>query len=105
MSARQLLFVALSVAALGGFATRTYAQDSEMPAEASRQRRTETLKTPFKDADLTLGKLFSEKLVILVKPPLPTGALNQFVGRSDRSGRSSELLTPGIAGVTVRFRW
>ena len=52
-----------------------------------------------------MGKLFNQKLLILVKPPLPLGALSQIGENPHRPGVPPELLTPGDAGIAIHARW
>ncbi len=65
----------------------------------------ESLSTPDKEDGFTLSKLFDRNLLLIVKPPLPFGALDPRSGGPHRAGIPSEFLTPGDAGVAVHIRW
>ena len=102
---RPRFFLIVVAAVLSGVAMRAPAQGIEVPAAAFAPMQVEQVKTAAKESGLTLGKLLDSKLLILVKPPLPLGALNQLSGSPRRSGAPPEILTPGNTGIAVRLRW
>jgi len=105
LSIRCRLFVVSAAAVLSGLAVRAPAQDIKVPAAAFAPMQVEQVETSAKETGFTLGKLLDSKLLILVKPPLPLGTLNQLSGSPHRSGAPPELLTPGNTGIAVRLRW
>jgi hypothetical protein len=102
---RHRFFVIVAAAVLSSVAMRAPAQGIEVPAAVFAPLHVEQAKTAAKESGFTLGKLLDSKLLILVKPPLPLGALNQLSGSPHRSGAPPELLTPGNTGIAVRLRW
>jgi len=101
MSARSRLLVAFGVTVLCVTASQARAETAApVPAESDEQPT-----APSTENEGTLGKLLHSRLLILVKPPLPLSVSNLLSDSSHHSGTPPELLTPGNAGVAVRFRW
>jgi hypothetical protein len=102
MPVQSRLFIAIGVTVLCATAFQARAETTApVPSEVHDTQPT----TPSNENGFTLGKLLHRRLLILVKPPLPLGALNQLSGSSHRSDTPPELLTPGNAGIAVHFRW
>jgi len=102
MSAQSRLLVAFGVTVLCVTASQARA---ETTAPAPAEARDEQPTAPSTENEGTLGKLLHNRLLILVKPPLPLSVSNLLSDSSHHSGTPPELLTPGNAGVAVRFRW
>jgi hypothetical protein len=102
MSAQSRLLVSIGVTVLCVTAFQARAETS---APVLSEVHDEQPTTSSKENGFTLGKLLHSRLLILVKPPLPLGALNQLSGSSSHSGTPPELLTPGNVGIAVHYRW
>lgn len=109
MQGRWGISIVIGTILLCTMATHASAQNPEMPGLAVVPHvRLELLRPPPNEAGVTLATLFDGNLWGAMTHPLQSDQLNTVawnVHRTPRTGLQFQLLTPGIAGITIHLRW